>query len=79
VNEQEERKHFSITEAAAVAQVTRELLYRAIEYGALKIWRPWERANPRIYKEDLEEWMRSSRSPAVHDQHHSLDDLPRVP
>lgn len=66
MSEQEERKHFSIEEAAAVAQVSRDLMYRAVKFGAIPTWRPHARANQRILKEDLEAWMRNCRSPEVH-------------
>lgn len=66
MSEQEERKHFSIPEAAAIAQISRDIMYRAVKFGAIPTWRPYANADQRIYKEDLEAWMRNSRSPAVH-------------
>lgn len=62
----EERKHFSITEAAAIAQISRDTMYRAVRFGAIPTWRPYANADQRIYKEDLEVWMRTCRSPDVH-------------
>jgi excisionase family DNA binding protein len=62
----EQKKHYSIAEAAAVAQVSREIMYRAVKHGAIKTWKPWERGVQRIYKEDLEDWMRNCRSNDVH-------------
>jgi excisionase family DNA binding protein len=62
----EQKKHYSITEAAAIAQIGRDVLYRAIDHGAIKIWVPYEGGNPRIKKEDLERWMNNCRSNSVH-------------
>jgi excisionase family DNA binding protein len=62
----EQRKHFNLTEAAAIAQVSRDVLYRAIKHGALSVWRPWERGDPRIDKAELERWMQNCRSNSVH-------------
>lgn len=66
MSEQEERKHFSIEEAAAVAQISRDIMYRAVKLGAIPTWRPYANANQRIFKEDLDAWMRNSRSPDIH-------------
>lgn len=64
--DEQERKHFSITEAAAIAQISRDIMYRAVCKGAIRVWRPYANADQRIFKEDLEAWMQNSRSPAVH-------------
>ena len=53
----EHKKHFTITEAARIAEVSRPLLYRAIQDGSLRTWRTWSRGTVRIHKEDLEAWM----------------------
>jgi excisionase family DNA binding protein len=62
----EQRKHFSIGEAAAIAQISRDIMYRAVRAGAIPTWRPHATADQRIFKEDLEAWMRTSRDNSVH-------------
>jgi excisionase family DNA binding protein len=66
LDEYPERKHFSIGEAAAIAQISRDIMYRAVKNGAVRTWRPYANADQRIYREDLEAWMRDCRSNDVH-------------
>ncbi len=48
---------YTISETAELAGLTRVLVYKAIESGALKVWRPWPGGNPRIHRDHLEAWM----------------------
>lgn len=50
-------RHFTVTEAAAIAEVSRPTIYRAIKEGCLPTWRTWSRGTQRINKRDLLAWM----------------------
>ena len=53
-----QKNQLTVTQAAAIAEVSRPLLYRAIQDGSLRAWRTWSKGTLRIRREELDAWMR---------------------